>query len=299
MKKYCSNCHKKCHTSKYCSEPSTSIGICCFKMNSKLTNSFRNKINNTNYYDIDNNTNIVISNISKFNKYNTLVHFLLVRRKYSVNYIDFIRGKYETSELLHMFNYMSIEEVNNIKTSEFNELWNNLWTRTSKHKIYMNEFIESETKFNNIRTSGLLFDIIQMAKPYETTEWEIPKGRKNMNETNIECAIREFKEETSLSTNTINEDYTVLNCIDPIHDTFTGTNNKLYKHIFYVGMANDITIPYHKNDEIAEVKWCTWDETIKLIRPYNENKIKIITNIFLFIININEANNVNYLKATL
>jgi 8-oxo-dGTP pyrophosphatase MutT (NUDIX family) len=126
--------------------------------------------------------------------------------------------------------------------------------------------------------------ILQHCSPYDTPEWEIPKGRKDYNETNINCAIREFKEETSFEEN----DYNILDCINPIHDIFIGTNNKVYKHVFYIGLSNTDIKPYVCNNEIDEIRWCNWEEAINLIRPYNENKINILTNIFLFIVNICE-----------
>jgi 8-oxo-dGTP pyrophosphatase MutT (NUDIX family) len=34
---------------------------------------------------------------------------------------------------------------------------------------------------------------------YEHPEWEFPKGRKNKDESDIECALREFEEETGIN----------------------------------------------------------------------------------------------------
>ena len=299
MKQYCSNCNKIGHTLKQCNEPITSIGIFCFKLTENIKNIFSNNINYVNYYDFDNNYNLNISNIFKFNKYNKMIQFLLVKRKHSLNYIDFIKGKYDINkinDILNMLNYMSKNEVDNIKNLTFNELWNNLWDKTANSKIYNNEMLLSRDKFNTLKLNGIMDEIINISTPYDTPEWEIPKGRREYNEKNIDCAIREFKEETSLDIT----DYNILNCINPIHDNFTGTNNKEYKHIFYVGMAKNDTININTiNNEIDEIKWCYWDEVLQLLRPYNENKIKIITSIFLFIINISEYKVISDLNATL
>ena len=70
----------------------------------------------------------------KLNEHDIL--FLLVKRKYSLNYIDFIRGKYETDQILSMFNYMSSNELALISKNNFNTLWNNLWQKTAKIKKY-------------------------------------------------------------------------------------------------------------------------------------------------------------------
>ena len=126
-KLFCSNCNKQGHIIKNCIEPITSYGIFCFKLDDNIKELFNKNINNIKYYDLDNNYNINISNILKFNKYSKTIKFLLVKRKHSLNYIDFIRGKYDLNDpnLLTLFNYMSTIEIEKIKTCNFNFDWFN------------------------------------------------------------------------------------------------------------------------------------------------------------------------------
>lgn len=277
------------------SHPLISVGIICFKLND-LNHSYDSydKILNRQLDQLD----PKYESPFYINKYNNIVNFLLVRRKHSLNYIDFIRGKYELNYniLLKIFNYMSIDEVENIKQKQFSDLWNDLWNKTSYYKKYKNEMNESHKKFDELKQSDIYNKIIASCTPYNTTEWEIPKGRKNTNESNIMCAMREFKEETTLD----NTSYTILKCIEPIHDVFSGTNNKIYKHIFYTALgknnSNTINNTMYNNNEIDEIRWCSWEEAIMLLRSYNMNKINILTNLFMFIINICESND---LKTTL
>ena len=72
---------------------------------------------------------------------------------------------------------------------------------------------------------------------------------------------------------------------------------KEYRHIFYTSVYNDTNDIYinHNNNEIDMVSWCGWNELNNLFRPYNINKINILTRIFLFIINICESYNYNIL----
>jgi 8-oxo-dGTP pyrophosphatase MutT (NUDIX family) len=267
----------------------TSVGIICFKLNKKLQNIFIQNIKKTSYYDLN---NIIVDNIHKFNEYNDSIEFLLVKRRNSLNYIDFIRGKYhiqDNKQINNMFTLMSTDEINMIKTNDFNTLWCNLWLKNAYKKKYLEEMNLAKIKFYHLKKTGKLDNI---NSEYLTTEWEIPKGKKHSNETNLQCAIRELKEETSLSIN----NYDIISCLDPIHDIFTGTNNKEYKHIFYTALCNNdninINIEY-KNNEIEEIRWCKWSELNEYIRPYNNNKINILTNIFLFILNICEKNDNN------
>ena len=48
-------------------------------------------------------------------------------------------------------------------------------------------------------------------------------------EKNIDCGIREFKEETGLT----NDMFHILQNINPLIEVFKGTNGILYKHIYY------------------------------------------------------------------
>ncbi len=281
----CKNCGKN-HNQKNCDEPLTSVGIIGIKLDKSIYNKFINNLQSVSYYNLN---NIIMDNIHKFNEYNELISFILVNRRHSLNYIDFIRGKYNVNnknEIIKMCSYMSLHEINLIKNENFNNLWKNLWLKNAHKKKYSDEMNLSKIKFTNLKNLGTLNNI---NTEYLSTEWEIPKGRKNQNETNLQCAIREFKEETSLSS----DYYHIISCLDPIHDLFIGTNNKEYKHIFYTAILNnnfDINTDF-KNNEIEEVRSCKWDELNNLIRPYNNNKINILTNIFLFILNICELNN--------
>ncbi len=260
----------------------TSVGIICIKLDKSIEQIFKKKIESVSYYDLN---TIIIDNIHKFNEYNNSIKFLLVNRRHSLNYIDFIRGNYninDVEKINNMCSLMSTDEINMIKNNNFATLWYNLWLKNAYKKKYLEEMNLSKNKFTTLIESGILDNI---NSEYSSTEWEIPKGRKNPNETNLHCARREFEEETSLS----EKDYNILSCLDPIHDVFIGTNNKEYKHIFYTALYdNDIEYINYKNNEIEEVKWCKWSELNDLIRPYNKNKINILTNIFLFILNVCE-----------
>jgi 8-oxo-dGTP pyrophosphatase MutT (NUDIX family) len=264
-------------------EPLTSVGIICIKLDKSIYNKFIDNLRKVSYYNLN---NIVMNNINKFSQYNELISFLLVNRRHSLNYIDFIRGKYNINDLNGIYNmcsYMSANEINLIKNEDFNILWKNLWLKNAYKKKYLEEMNLSKIKFTHLKNLGILNNI---KSEYSSTEWEIPKGRKNLNETNLQCAIREFSEETSLTL----DDYNIISCLDPIHDLFIGTNNKEYKHIFYTSILNNIDQNINvKNNEIEEIRWCKWSELNDFIRPYNSNKINTLTNIFLFILNICES----------
>ena len=264
-----------------------SVGIICFKLDKSIYNIFMTQmVINRNMISSITMDKLTLDT-SFLNKYNKLIQFLLVKRRYSFNYIDFIRGKYDMyniNMITKIISYMSREEIKMIQENDFDYLWNNLWKQTAYNKKYLNEMNKSKQKFEYVKKKGYIY----IEHIYNTTEWEIPKGKKKYKEKNIECAIREFKEETSLDSNM----YKLID-INPIQDIFTGTNMKKYCNIYYCGIYNDHDIDT-KNDhtidnEIDMDRWCNLDELNDLFRPYNINKINILTHIFLYIVNICET----------
>ncbi len=107
-------------------------------------------------------------------------------------------------------------------------------------------------------------------------EWGFPKGRRNYLENDYNCALREWSEETGYSCSDID----IIKNITPYNEIFTGTNNKVYKYKYYVGIMNEkpITNIFQKI-EISKVAWFTPEECIAHIRYYNYEKINILKKI--------------------
>jgi ADP-ribose pyrophosphatase YjhB (NUDIX family) len=278
-KSFCPNCNKYGHTPKHCLEPHISVGILCVKTLININKHLVSQNNNIEEFNFSR-----LSNINKIDFFNDKIKFLLVQRKHSLNYIEFIRGLYDSNDmdkLCNMFELMSNNEIISIKKHTFDYLWTKLWDKTAKKKIYQKEYELSKDKFYELKTSGKLHILTSIKSNYDSPEWEIPKGRKNNNESNIDCAKREFYEETNIDT------YDLLN-INPIVDDFKGTNGKDYKHIFYTGLYNGGKITnIINNSEVYKIEWFNWSDAICKIRPYYKNKINIINQVFMYLVNIN------------
>ena len=185
---------------------------------------------------------------------------------------------------------MSNIEMDFIKKKNFDILWTELWNKTAKKKKYHKEYLESKKKFNKLIDNGKLDELLTIVSDYDTPEWEIPKGRRNHHEKNIDCAIREFREETGLE----ESHYILLNNFFSLQDEFIGTNGIKYKHIYYIAiLKTDLDIKIKKNNEVSKTEWCSWEKSISMIRPYYNNKIKIISDVFFFILNLCE----DYIKG--
>jgi 8-oxo-dGTP pyrophosphatase MutT (NUDIX family) len=109
------------------------------------------------------------------------------------------------------------------------------------------------------------------------TEWEFPKGRRNFQEKDIDCALREFEEETGLA----KKDITIIENLMPFEEIFLGSNHKSYKHKYflaYTDKTDDILQNYQKT-EVSKLEWKTLDECLESIRPYHLEKKQLIINI--------------------
>ena len=84
------------------------------------------------------------------------IKFLMISRKNSFGYIDFIRGKYMANNLEHLevlFNEMSLEEKELIRNNNFDILWKTMWgIQESGHhtKLKGEEYI-SQKKFETLK----------------------------------------------------------------------------------------------------------------------------------------------------
>lgn len=278
----CVNCGERGHVVKDCLAPITSFGIIAFK---KVYDELECK------NDIDSNLKQIlrISNFKDSNVY-PKIKFLMIQRKDTIGYIDFIRGKYDENIKYQMnicFDEMTHFEKNNLLTQSFDTIWNNLWVNHNS-KCFINEYELAKKKFNSLNIEEL---IKSSTNTYYYTEFGFPKGRKNMREHNIGCAIREFYEETGYN----KECYEFIKNYPIIVEEFLGTNNIKYKHIYYlVKMKDNVeppTIDTNNILQIGEVKnigWLSLNESLHVIRPYDIAKKNIIKKVHNDLLNMKE-----------
>ena len=113
---------------------------------------------------------------------------------------------------------------------------------------------------------------------WEEPEWGFPKGRRNNQESDYECAIREFKEETGYNHHSL----TYIQNVLPLEEIFMGSNYKAYKHkyfLMYMDYNESFDIGNFQTSEVSKVEWKSFDECISCFRPYNLEKKRIIMGI--------------------
>ncbi len=307
---YCVNCGKKGHTSKKCNLPIISIGIICIYIQGININlneiiNYSKKLQNNYLFSNDEIEEIknIYSNLKNIDReeLKKKINYLMIRRKNSLSYVDFMRGKYDIDDYEYIFNtiYMMTEyEQQNLINNKFEDLWKELWSTTYLMN-YSQEYEESKNKFDklkkgyNIQKNDINFfinfkNIIEFKnKIYKEPEWGFPKGRRDINEKNIDCGKREFKEETGIK----EEDYFILN-LSPIEETYLGTNHIRYKHIYYYAQIPKYIIididnnNEHQKIEVGDIKLLTFEEANNKIREYHMEKKNVLNNSNHFIINM-------------
>ena len=267
MEVYCNNCGIKGHVYKNCKNPIMSCGNIIFK------------------------------------KENDTYKVLMINRKDSICYIELLRGKYDITDnnyIQVLINKITKHEKQKLLDLDFDTLWKQLWMiDTIDGSKLKKDYIVGKDKYMKLKsgfylpkvkkTISLHYLIQQSKTNYNETEWEFPKGRRNKQETNRDCAIREFNEETNYS----QEDYQLLKNIIPFNEEFNGENKVRYKYIYYLGYLinykKECKIDPQNKDQLNEIQnilWLTKNEAKQKLREYHHTRFKLIDDIFRLIENI-------------
>lgn len=279
---YCINCNKRGHTFKKCYEPIISNGLISvfienFDLN--LLSKLEQYVNNNIKKKVQ-----IKTNYTNYEKYYNKIKFLMVQRKHSLGYIEFMRGRYNINDIKsikYLIEQMSPIEIKNIMENDFDLLWNSLWNnKDTTNKKHYKEYMSSKEKFGILKKQGNINIFFTLPK-YVLLEWGFPKGRREMYESDLICAMREFEEETNYN----EDEYYVLNENYAVRENLVGTNGVNYRHNYYLAILYNNTIKSYNNNEIGDIKIMNIDECLSVIRPYHYNKISIIKKIFDLILN--------------
>ena len=279
---YCNNCGRYGHVFHQCKTPITSYGIIAYRRKPSATPESAS----------------------------SEIEYLMIRRRDTLGFIDFMRGKYsvyDKSYILNMIIQMTVSEKARLLNDSFDTIWCELWGETLTTEQYRSEEYSSREKFGMLRSGILMKDdyytletLVEMSREHpmwnvnpdtitqgntetginewEFAEWGFPKGRRNYQEKDYECAVREFCEETGFPEKTL---IPIKNLL-PFDEIFTGSNYKSYKHTYYLTY-----MPYDasqmpctvQSSEVSCSEWKSFEECLKSIRYYNVEKIRVLTNI--------------------
>jgi len=182
----CNNCNKSNHESKDCKEPITSWGIIVVNLEKIFENN--NYTLNHNHINIKNKLfNITPQNhrdLENLSKYMNDIKFLLIQRKHSIGFMDFIRGKYKIDnidQINSLFQYMNPKEIKLISELDFDSLWKYMWNNDPvKTNTQKREYIIAKQKFEDLKAGNNIdvkmdFFIKNVIPLYSTNEVVIAK----------------------------------------------------------------------------------------------------------------------------
>lgn len=270
----CTNCGEFGHHFRVCSKPVYSYGIIAFKHKDPHWNQADALLKN------NDNKGFALDDIN----------VLLIQRRDSIGFIEIIRSKYKNNDI----NYIK-EQVSGTTAAErkalleksFDDLWTGLWGSSNlESKQYKQEFDQAKYKFEQLKegicVDGTQFSLETIIKEtpilWTTPEWGFPKGRRNILEKDLECAKREFSEETGLN----ERQFTIIKNIEPIKESFYGNNNIHYCHIYYLAwIHSNINVEINKNNElmikeIGDIGWFSFSDAHASIRSTNNDKREIL-----------------------
>lgn len=251
--KVCINCRKKGHFYKECKYPLNSYGIILFR----------------------------VSDTGR-------VEYLFVCRKHTFGYVELLRGGYKQSDydtIRQLLTEVTLEERDNILTRNFRWLWENLWMikLEDENEKSLKDYNVAKVKFEQLIVDNQFKLLLEQVPCLWTSpEWGFPKGRKNWGEDEQTCAMRECFEETSVDM----DKYRVVNEFSSQIENFKGTDNRMYRNTYYICFCYDNqlavgvdTMNLSQQREISKISWFDLSSAIDNIRPYNIEKINLLSKI--------------------
>jgi len=207
--------------------------------------------------------------------------YLLIQQKFSYAFMTIIRGFYSNiDEIMTIIRELNNSEVILFKTKTFCELWE----LATYKPTYRSNFKLAEAKFRNIclgskstKTNVIInfYDILNFVKNTNPLlEWGFPKGRQEKGESPKSASIREFSEETNLSSKKIRFHDKIS-----YREEFIGTNGKKYIYFYYIAEYCDDLPEVGKNMnefqtvEINDIKWNSYDEAITMLKSKQKKNI--------------------------
>lgn len=199
------------------------------------------------------------------------IQYLMIKKVNTYSFCDFVAGKYKkgnNKHIIKLFNGMSYQEKMDILSLKFANMWYRIYHNFPESNIkdennWLSMYLKKKSRFEMVflKDSGIYLKRLINNSSNSDVIWEFPKGRSENNETNLETAIREFKEEISI---TDISNLTFLFHISPYTETYSDFGS-VYKNTYYFCYAdNDFNFNdkfnIYGNNEVSDVKWLNIDD---------------------------------------
>lgn len=286
----CRNCGLD-HLTKDCTQPITSYGLLHMEIQFyDIEYDFIAAMSNAYGQDIidhgqDMMNKLDTGGVDLLNLFHDHIRITMVSRRVSLGFSQFARGYYEPSDpesISKLFKQMYPRERNIIETGNYLTIisyLDNVHPSQITDRYAKSRFRIPQIKFRCVLESKSRYNLsyyLRLPCDYFYDEWGFPKGRMdNGYESSVECALREFCEETGKR----KTDICVLSNMQPLCENMIGTNGKSYRHIYYIsisasGHSNQAIA--HDPIEIGKVRSVNLSQAMHMIRPYHHEKKRVL-----------------------
>ena len=215
--------------------------------------------------------------------------YLVCQRRDSISYIQYLQDLIEEKNILKYINLMSKEEkkrcLEYYYKNDSHSIWKDLWLN-NKSKIYINNYNRCTKMFQKNMEKYIEYFKDESSGQNEN-QWFFPKGRIHKNENEIHCALREFEEETNISSKNIS-----VNKNMTFEEYYVGSNNLIYKSVYYTAYIPYIPKKIYKyfpsnirtkfiSSEIYDMEWLEFKDVFQKL---DETKKDVITKINNYIL---------------
>lgn len=218
-------------------------------------------------------------------KKNNRLELLLIKRRMTYHFYSFVMGHYHVREndqfLRYLFDNMTISEKMDIFNMNFDSMWYRAWLYNPEkdHSVYSKvwqkqahlipkwldtcmsftykNYRKKKAKFDSVfgKNPDRLRNLLHQSQSVESL-WDLPKGRKDDNETDLETALRELYEETLIQHNDIE-----FFQEEPIHHSYKD-QDVVYVNTFYIArMVNDqwkARLNFDSKTQMCETEYIKW-----------------------------------------
>jgi 8-oxo-dGTP pyrophosphatase MutT (NUDIX family) len=207
-------------------------------------------------------------------------NILLYQRRDTFGYVDIIKGFWSSdSDIEKLFLLTTKDERERLENYDFEEIWDDLWVDHS-HYIYKKEYKHCLGKFEQVKIFMNSKKYEELEFPENKLEWGFPKGKKIIKESNLDCALREFEEETTISRKKL----FVFDRDNPMIEYYRGSDNRAYGTYYFLCEIKKKYIPLYEKlpDRIrpwtlsSEAKTFDWFTIAKANRTLITHHKKIL-----------------------
>lgn len=265
--------------------------VCSFEHIVKRTTSY----NNMEFHNVINNKILKRKAITSYGLivYTVIenkTYYLLGKVRDTISFKQFINMNISHDTMRTYLEHMAKIEKERLIYDDYENIVNDMiMNEHNKNQLLNPEYIDKFNLYKQLYVELLQDDKIGL----DDYPYIFPKGRKKKNESELNCAIREFEEETKISSKYVE----ICNNIDPIEETYFGLDGHLYRTIYYTGHINSsyldnimtdisnnfIQTKYRRtiSDEISKIKWLTYNEATNILDNTKQYILKIINNYIL------------------